>query len=146
MTAPNDEHKLDNVIRFPVEAVTRFGFQRAEMHGSSRSAKMENEGQMTLFGGAQSCRESGKVVPLPFQMSPFDEALMLDEQGDERAEEIYTKAIENGDRTADAWCNLGVLKSIEDDVDSAFHCFAQSLATAPRHAESHYNIANSTQS
>ncbi len=103
---------------------------------------MENEGQMTLFGGAPSRREPGKVVPLPLQMSPFDAALMLDEQGDERAEEIYTKAIENGDRTADAWCNLGVLKSIEGDLDCAFDCFAQSLATTPRHAESHYNIAN----
>lgn len=143
MTQSDDKPTLDNVIRFPVEAVTRFGFQRAEKRGSSsRTVKMESEGQMTLFEGRESRPQKGKVVPLPLQLSPFEEALMLDDQGDERAEEIYTKAIENGDRVADAWCNLGVLRSIEGDLDSAFDCFAQSLAAGPRHAESHYNIAN----
>ncbi len=142
MNDSSDEKTLDNVIRFPVEAVSRFGYQRAEMRGTNRSEKMEIEGQMTLFEGEESRPATGKVVPLPLQMSPFDEALMLDERGDNRAEEIYVKAIEDGDRMQDAWCNLGVLKTIEGGLDGAFDCFAQSLAIAPRHAESHYNIAN----
>jgi tetratricopeptide (TPR) repeat protein len=142
MNDGTDDKTLDNVIRFPVEAVTRFGYKRAEKRGANRSEKMELEGQMTLFEGEESRPAPGKVVPLPLQMSPFEEALLLDEQGDDRAEEIYVKAIEDGDRIQDAWCNLGVLKTIEGDLDSAFDCFAQSLAIAPRHAESHYNIAN----
>jgi len=141
MTDDNEKRPLDNVIRFPVEAVTRLGFQRAE-RGNSRTVKMEDEGQMTLFGEPAARPVPGKVVPLPLQLSSFEEALMLDEQGDERAEDIYTRAIEEGDRVADAWCNLGVMRSVEGDLDSAFDCFAQSLAAAPRHAESHYNIAN----
>ncbi len=140
MTKPDDSNQLDNVIRFPVEAVTRLGFQRAE-RGNNRAEKMEGEGQMTLFEESPPPPEPGKVVPLPLQLSPFEEALMLDEQGDERAEDLYTRGIEEEDRVADAWCNLGVLRSIEGDLDSAFDCFAQSLAEAPRHARCHFNLA-----
>lgn len=136
----------DNIIRFPVEAVSRFGFKRAKQGQvrRSRAGQMEDEGQMTLFAdaGAPPGRGLGKVVPLPLQMSPFEEALLLDVQGDTRAEEIYRKAIDNDDCVADAWCNLGVLKSMDGNVDEAFDCFASSLANDPRHAESHYNIGN----
>lgn len=142
----NDEKhpQPDNVIRFPVEAVTRFGFTRADK-APTRTDKMELEGQLTLFMGdpdTDHTREAGVVVPLPLQMSPFEEALMLDDKGDERAEDIYIKAIENDDRAADAWCNLGVLRSLDGDYDTAFDCFAQSIAMDPHHSESHYNIAN----
>ena len=135
----------DNVIRFPVEAVKRFGFKRADHKGNTHTDTMELEGQLTLFVGdseADEPRDSGVVVRLPLQMSPFEEALLLDDNGDDRAEGIYLKAIENDDRAADAWCNLGVLRSIDGDHDTAFDCFAQSIAMDPHHSESHYNIAN----
>lgn len=143
MSNQDDQHPRDNVIRFPVEAVSRFGFKRAEKRRGSRLEKMELEGQMTLFAeGAESEPEPCTVVPFPLQMSPFEEALMLDEMGDARAAEVYVSAIENGDHPADAWCNLGVLRSVGGDMETAFDCFAQSVATDPHHAESHYNIAN----
>lgn len=145
----DDKDSSSNIIRFPVEAVTRFGFKRAKQAQPrpTRAGQMEDEGQMRLFGvGADADGPSGsglgQVVPLPLQMSPFEEALLLDGQGDSRAEEIYLKAIEKDDCAADAWCNLGVLKSIDGDIARAFECFANSLAADPRHAESHYNIGN----
>ena len=136
----DNEKKLDNVIRFPVEAVSRLGLQRAAKRG--KKAKMESEGQLNMFERSGPDTSLGEVVALPQQMSPFEEALILDDQGDERAEEVYLQAIRTGDYVADAWCNLGVLRSHGGDLDSAFDCFAQSLANDPQHAESHYNIGN----
>jgi TPR repeat protein len=145
--APKND-KPTNVIRFPVEAVSRFGFKRADAakRGDGRVTRMEAEGQMNLFGlpdgdPADEIR-MGDVVPLPMRMGAFETALMLDDQHDPRADEMYQRAIDEGDFVADAWCNLGVLKSIKRDLDGAFECFAQSLACDPRHAESHYNIGN----
>lgn len=139
------ESKRGNVIRFPVEAVSKLGFERAQpgghRRGRSRSARLERAGQMNLFepGVAPAL---GEVVRLPLQLGPFEEALLLDELGDERAEDMYLQAIEKEDCTADAWCNLGVLRSLAGRADDAFDCFTRSLAEDPRHAESHYNIGN----
>jgi tetratricopeptide (TPR) repeat protein len=132
-----------NVIRFPVEAVSRFGFKRADAkHHAGRVGRMEEEGQMNLFNPRRAGSRMGDVVPLPTQMGAFEAALLLDDANDPRAEAMYQRAIEEGDYTADAWCNLGVLKSVRRDLDQAFQCFAQSLALDPRHAESHFNIGN----
>ena len=133
-----------NVIRFPVEAVSRFGFKRAEVK-RGRVGRMEEEGQMNLFDPSARERAGsrlGAVVPLPMQMGAFEAALLLDDANDPRAEAMYKRAIEEGDYTPDAWCNLGVLNSVRRDLDEAFQCFAQSLALDPGHAESHYNIGN----
>ncbi len=131
-----------NVIRFPVEAVSRIGFKRAEVRGG-RVVRMEEEGQMNLFNPkAPLGSRMGSVVPMPMQMGAFEAALLLDDANDPRAEAMYKRAIEEGDYTSDAWCNLGVLKSVARVLDEAFQCFAQSLALDPGHAESHYNIGN----
>ena len=133
-----------NVIRFPVEAVSKRGFKRAappDKAPRTRGARMEREGQMNLFE-APPPPQLGEVVPLPLQMSPFEEALLLDEQGDAQAVEAYLNAIEEEDCEADAWCNLGVIRSTAGDLETAFDCFASSLAAEPRHAEPHYNIGN----
>lgn len=141
-TTPSGPPTSSNVIRFPVEAVSRFGFKRADAKlRGGRVGRMEDEGQMNLFDPRRRSR-LGDVVPLPMQMGPFEAALLLDDANDPRAEAMYQRAIEEGDYTADAWCNLGVLKSVRRDLDQAFQCFAQSLAIDPRHAESHYNIGN----
>jgi len=147
------EKPKSNVIRFPVEAVSRFGFQRADTarKEGDRATRMEDEGQMNLFrlpdGDAPETPAGGggrmgAVVPMPLQMGAFEAAILLDDHNDPRAEAMYRRAIDENDYPADAWCNLGVLKSIARKLDDAFECFAQSLATDPRHAESHYNIGN----
>jgi len=135
-----------NVIRFPVEAVSRFGFKRAHGAQDETSSRMEAEGQMNLFGKdapeEAPAGRMGSVVPIPLQIGPFESAILLDDHNDPRAEDAYRRAIQEGDFVPDAWCNLGVLKSLKRDLDAAFDCFAQSLAADPRHAESHYNIGN----
>jgi tetratricopeptide (TPR) repeat protein len=135
------------VIRFPVEAVSRAGFKRSHVSDDERSSRMEAEGQMNLFRGDGDApgplpSRMGAVVPIPLQISPFEAAILLDDNNDPRAEDAYRRAISENDFVPDAWCNLGVLKSIKRDLDAAFECFAQSLAADPRHAESHYNIGN----
>jgi tetratricopeptide (TPR) repeat protein len=135
-----------NVIRFPVEAVSRFGFKRSHVSQDEKSSRMEAEGQMNLFPSGDDATNAvtrlGAVVPIPLQIGAFESAVLLDDNNDPRAEDAYRRAISEGDFVPDAWCNLGVLKSIKRDLDAAFECFAQSLASDPRHAESHYNIGN----
>ncbi|HEX6790250.1 MAG TPA: tetratricopeptide repeat protein [Candidatus Krumholzibacteria bacterium] len=134
----------NNVIRFPVEAVSRAGFKRSHASQDEKSSRMEAEGQMNLFRPADRAgvAKLGAVVPIPLQMTPFEAAILLDDNNDPRAEDAYRTAITSGDFVPDAWCNLGVLRSMKRDLDGAFECFAQSLAADPRHAESHYNIGN----
>jgi tetratricopeptide (TPR) repeat protein len=134
----------NNVIRFPVEAVTKLGHTRVRpgaRRRGARATRMETEGQLNMFEGAAH-PELGEVVPLPLQRGPFEEALVLDEAGDPRAEELYRKAIDEDDYAADAWCNLGVLMSHQGNFDDAFDCFTHSLTCDTRHSESHYNIGN----
>jgi tetratricopeptide (TPR) repeat protein len=135
-----------NVIRFPVEAVSKRGHKRVRPDAQkrrTRAARMEREGQLNMFEGpAPPPERMGEVVPLPLRLSTFEEALLLDESGDERAEAVYRRAIEDDEYAADAWCNLGVLKSHQGHFDEAFTCFTQSLTCDPRHTESHYNIGN----
>ena len=72
----------------------------------------------------------------------FEQALTLDEAGDILgAKEAYKGAIKNGDRIADAYCNLGILESRNNSI-SAIDCFTRSLKASPRHFQSHYNLAN----
>lgn len=132
-----------NIIRFPVEAVSRIGFQRADARKPGKATRMEAEGQINMFGAEMTdAGRLGDVVPLPLQTGIFEMAILLDDRSDPRAEDMYRRAAEEGDYPADAWCNLGVLKSIKRDLDQAFECFAQSITLEPRHAESHYNIGN----
>lgn len=126
----------DNIIRFPVEGLRKFGFKKARR--TTTDSKLEREGQMSLF----SPPAAGDVVTLPTGIGPFEEALLYDERGDESAGERYHRAIEQGDHVPDAWCNLGILACNKGQTAEALECFAQSLATDPRHFEAHYNMAN----
>lgn len=134
----------DNVIRFPVEAVSKRGHRRVrpqEKRRGRRATRMEGEGQLNMFD-ALAPETLGQVVPLPLRLSPFEEAILLDEQGDAAAEDAYRRAVAENDYAADAWCNLGVLKSHQGHTAEAFDCFTQSLTCDTRHCESHYNIGN----
>jgi len=97
----------------------------------------EDYGQLNIF----EARPEGRVVEFSTG-STFEEALTLDEQGDmEAAKLAYRQAIKNGDRVADAYCNLGILESQNNSID-AIDCFTRSLKAAPRHFQAHYNLAN----
>jgi tetratricopeptide (TPR) repeat protein len=124
---------MAKVVQFPVQSTPeKFGLQRALKKKEKPATK---PGQLNLF-------TSGKVIRLN-QLSIFDEALLLDEQGDiKSARAYYQKAIQEGDSTADAYCNLGIIESQENNYPKAIDCFTMALKCEPRHYEAHYNLAN----
>jgi tetratricopeptide (TPR) repeat protein len=126
---------VGKILEFIPKQPTKFGFERVKKR---RKPSAEQRGQLNLFSAAGSAH----VLRLPSNISPFDEALLLDERNDLRAEEAYMRAIEEGVDVADAYCNLGILKSKQGLTAQSFDCFTKSLACEPRHAESHFNLGN----
>jgi len=122
---------MAKVVKFPVQPPEKFGFRPVR---KKRESPLPRTSQLNLFTGA-------KVVKLN-QLSPFEEALMLDEHNDKRAKEHYLKAIKDGDSVPDAYCNLGIIESRLKNFPKAIDCFTLSLKEDPRHFESHYNLAN----
>src|SRR6266545_3829821 len=99
-----------------------------------KQIEAELQGQMSLFRPV-----GGKVARL---LTPFEEALLLHEQGDENAAEFYLEAINEGDNIAEAYCNLGIIELDRGKTIGALENFTQSLKHDPRHVEAHYNLAN----
>lgn len=111
----------------------KFGLQRARIKTGKEGGKKPS--QLNLFTG-------GKVIKLN-QLTQFEEALLVEDQGDNRAARLhYLKAIEQGDSIADAYCNLGILESQDGNFSKAIDCFTLCLKNEPRHYEAHYNLAN----
>lgn len=123
---------MAKVIQFPVPNPEKFGFK--PVRKKKPDSASHKHGQLDLFGEA-------KIVNLN-NLTPFEEALMLDEQGDNRASLQYQKAIDAGDSVADAYCNLGIIESGKQNYTKAVDCFTRALKTDPRHFEAHYNLAN----
>src|SRR5204863_722842 len=73
---------------------------------------------------------------------PFEQALLYDERGDAAAAELYNRAIDQRDRVADSFCNLGIIESQKGNTVKAFDCFTTCLKQNPRHSEAHYNLGN----
>lgn len=123
---------MAKVIKFPIPTPEKFGPQRVRKKKETPPAK---HGQLNLFTG-------GKVVRLN-QLSDFEEALIIDDQGDNQAaRKLYLKAIETGDALADSYCNLGIIEWQDGNQTRAINYFTLSLQQDPRHFEAHYNLAN----
>ena len=123
---------MAKVVQFPIQNLEKFGLQRVR---KKTDIKPEKHGQLNLFSG-------GRVVRLN-QLSSFEEALIMDDQGDiQQAREGYLKSIAAGDALADAYCNLGILEFQEGNTTKAIDYFTFSLKYEPRHFEAHYNLAN----
>ena len=123
---------MAKIIKFPIPTPEKFGPQRVR---KSKDLRQPKTGQLNLFTG-------GKVVKLN-QLTVFEEALMLDEQGNKQHAKIgYQQAIEQEDSVADAYCNLGIIESLEGLYAKAIDSFTQCLKVDPRHFEAHYNLAN----
>jgi tetratricopeptide (TPR) repeat protein len=121
---------MDKIIPFPAQKPSKFGFERVKK-------LRELPAQLNLFPPAP-----GRILRLPTHLSPFAEALLLDEREDRRAADSYRRAISEDDCPADAYCNLGIIESRAGRMAKAFDCFTKSLAHDPRHFESHYNLGN----
>ena len=106
---------------------------RAQGH-SIRQVEAELQGQLNLFRV-----ETPRLARL---LTPFEEALLLHEQGDAAAAEHYQEAISEGDNVAEAYCNLGILNLERGQIANALDNFTLSLKNDPRHVEAHYNLAN----
>lgn len=101
---------------------------------SIRQIESELQGQLNLFRA-----ELGRVARL---LTPFEEALMLHEQGDAKAGECYLEAIGEGDNVAEAYCNLAIINLEQGNTAKALDNFTLSLKNDPRHLEAHYNLGN----
>ncbi len=122
---------MAKILQFPGKRPSKFGFERV------KKRRKENSDQMNLFSA-----KSGRILRLPTNMNSFEEALLLDEHGDGRAADLYRRAISEGDRVADSYCNLGIIESKDGRFSRAFDCFTKSLEYDARHFESHYNLGN----
>ncbi len=123
---------MAKIIKFPLPTPEKFGPQRVRKR---KEAKKNSTGQLNLFTG-------GKLVKLN-QLTPFEEALLLDEQGNkDRARIGYLQAIEQEDSVADAYCNLGIIECTDGAHAKAIDRFTLCLKADPRHFEAHYNLAN----
>ena len=99
-----------------------------------KQVEREIQGQMNLFKPVGA--------PVARLLSPFEEALMLHERGDEKAAALYRQAIAEGDNLADAYCNLAIIELEQGRTSKALDCFTLALKNDPRHVEAHYNLAN----
>jgi tetratricopeptide (TPR) repeat protein len=130
---------LNEELRYDFHALTLFRRVRELRNKglTARQIEAELHGQLNLFP-----ERGGRLIPLPVRISPFEEALILHEQGDKRAIELYSKAIHDGECISDAYCNLGILDYEENNIPKAFDHFTNALKHDPRHFESHFNLAH----
>src|SRR5436190_16794140 len=123
---------MGQIVKFPGHA-SKLGYTRVKR----RAKAAEHPGQLHLF-----TQPTAQILSFASPLSAFEQALMLDERGDLKAAEFYTRAIENQDCVADAYCNLGIIESEKGNTTRAFDCFTTSRKHDPRHSEAHYNLAN----
>ena len=122
---------MGEILKFPAEGA-KLGYKRVR-----RRKAEEDPGQLPLFP-----QVAAPLLSFAAPSSPFDQALMFDERGDAKAADLYSKAIDDQDRVADAYCNLGIIESRNGNTTKAFDCFTTSLKHNPRHSEAHYNLGN----
>jgi tetratricopeptide (TPR) repeat protein len=123
---------MGEILKFPGDA-TRLGYSRVR----KRERRPDDPNQLDLF-----LPPPARMADFSRARSPFEQALICDEQGGAQAAELYAKAIEREDCVADAFCNLGIIESRKGNTAKAFDCFTTSLKHDPRHSEAHYNLAN----
>lgn len=117
----------------------KLGYRKAL---TSKNALLESQGQLNLFLHPDEKVGRLRLRRITPHLSPFEEALMLDEKGDPKAESRYLEAIDQASATADALCNLGVLYASRGDTAKSIGALTKALSLNPRHVESHYNLAN----
>lgn len=128
---------MARIVKFPVAPPEKLGHKKVRR--AKRRPDPEDFGQLNLF--AQPHREA-RVVNFPQSDSFFEEALILDEQNDPEAEKYYLLAIKNDESAVDAYCNLGILMSQQDELAKSIDYLTKCLELSPRHFEAHYNLAN----
>jgi tetratricopeptide (TPR) repeat protein len=127
---------MAKVIKFNNQTPLKFGHQKVKK--KKKKIDLEEYGQLNLFEEGEEAR----IIKLGQQESPFEEALLLDENENDNAREAYLKAIESKDFLPDAYCNLGILESKIGDTAKAIKYLTLCLKEESGHFEAHYNLAN----
>jgi tetratricopeptide (TPR) repeat protein len=123
-------------LTYGFQALTQFRRVRdlRSQGQTMRQIEAELQGQLSLFR-----IQEGRVARL---LTPFEEALVLHEQGDTKAVECYLEAINEGDNVAEAYCNLALINLEQGNRAKALDHLTLSLKHDPRHVEAHYNLGN----
>lgn len=129
---------MARIVKFPVITPEKLGHKKVSKQ-RRKKPDPEDYGQLNLFSAPQ---KEGRVVNLPKSGSFFEEALFMDEEGDPQAEKYYLLAIKHHESEVDAYCNLGILKSHQNDLAKSIDYLTKCLELDPRHFEAHYNLAN----
>ena len=125
------------IVKLPLERESKFGYRKAR---KKKKVDLEEFGQLNMFDAPPA---QAKVIRFNSYITPFEEALIADEQNrTDAARSLYLKAVQANDCVADAYCNLGILESSEGNTVKAIDNFTNSLKHDPRHFEAHYNLAN----
>ncbi|MFW5760999.1 MAG: tetratricopeptide repeat protein [Cyclobacteriaceae bacterium] len=127
---------MTKVIKFTHNTPLKFGHQKVKK--KKKKIDLEEFGQLNLFESTEEAR----IIKMGERHSLFEEALLLDDSEDERAREVYLKAIEDKDCLPDAYCNLGILESKSGDIAKAIKYLTLCLKEDSGHFEAHYNLAN----
>ena len=128
---------MGKVVQLPEKTPVKFGHKKAK---SRRKRNPEDYGQLNLFSPPPT---EARIIKMSFSgSSPFEDALVADENGNQLTKKLYLEAIEKGDCVADAYCNLGIIEAHEGNNVLAVDYLSHSLATNSRHSEAHYNLAN----
>ncbi|MDX1430555.1 MAG: tetratricopeptide repeat protein [Rhodothermales bacterium] len=126
---------MAKILRLPSSRPQKFGYKKARRHSRSDA----EDGQLNFFEAPAAAR----IVPLETNLHAFERALLYDERGNMPAAIAgYEEAIAEGEFAADAYCNLGILESVQGHFDRAIECFKNSLKQDPALFETHYNLAN----
>lgn len=126
---------MANILEFTIPK-PQSGLKRV---GKKPSVTLKHTNQLDLFSEKS---HAANIHIMPSSLSPFEEALMLDEKSDPKAKDAYLNAVNLNDCEADAYCNLGILEYESGNTVKAIDSFTRSLKSEPRHFESHYNLAN----
>ena len=126
---------MANIFEFPVQK-PKSGLRRAH---KTTKVELKRTNQMDLF--SQKSPETNIYV-MASNLTPFEEAMMLDDKNDAGAKQAYLNAVEQNDCPADALCNIGIIEYESGNTVKAIDNFTKSLKSDPRHFESHYNLAN----
>jgi tetratricopeptide (TPR) repeat protein len=127
---------MAKIVQFPVSPPAKLGPKKARKR---RRTNPEDFGQLNLFSQQSN---DAKVLHMPKSDSFFEEALQLDEQGNDTAEKYYLLSIDNNESVEDSYCNLGILKSVQGDLTKSIDYLTKCLKKNPRHFEAHYNLGN----
>src|SRR6266536_956243 len=120
---------------YDFQALTQFRRVRElrSQGNSIRQIEAELQGQLNLFRA-----ESGRAARL---LTPFEEALLLHEQGDQKAADCYVEAINEGDNIAEAYCNLANLYYDASDLQFARLHYEAATQIEPNFSLVYFNLA-----